>query len=104
MVFRAFSKMIEGLPAPAVIKALEAQCRMLESDIEHKRLTTMEDALSILSFRHFVRMAQGGDVARCSRPLPVDHVEFYRTVTARLVDARELPSSAMEQFDFAFVN
>ena len=102
MVFRAFSRMIEGLPAPAVIKALEAQCKMLESDIEHHRLATTEEAFSILSFHHFVRMAQSGNVARCARPLPQEHVDFYKIITARLVDARELPSSAMEQFDYTF--
>ena len=104
MVFGAFSKMINNLPVQAVIAALELECKMLENDKENRRLDAhvQEDTFSILSFGQFVRMAKKGEVARFDKPLPPDHLEFYRETIVRLVNAGELAPPAMEQFANAF--
>ena len=101
-VFRIFSKMLGSMPAPAVLEALDAECRMLEDDVAHRRLNWTEDTLSILCFRGFLQMVKWGDVMRCSLRLPPDHTEFYKDIILRLVNAGELPGTALEQFDYAF--
>lgn len=104
MVFGAFSKMINDLPVQAVIAALELECKMLENDKENRRLDVhvQEDTFSILSFGQFVRMAKKGEVTRFDKPLPPDHLEFYRETIVRLVNAGELAPPAMEQFANTF--
>lgn len=102
MVFGTFSKMISGMPIQAVLKTLDLECRMLAEDLECHRLTSHEDALSILSFGEFVRMVKAGEVVHRLRTSPPDHLEFYKETVVRLVNANELPASAMEQFEQAF--
>jgi hypothetical protein len=101
-IFESFAKMISSLPPEAIPMALDAECRMLREDVESQHLPASEDVLSILSFRQFVQMAKAGQVVRCARPLPPDHIEFYKETIVRLVQAKELPPAAMGQFDFAF--
>jgi hypothetical protein len=96
-IFRIFTKMIAVLPVEAVIKALDLECKMLEDDFEHQRLTSSEDATSIFSFRRFVHMARLGQAMQSVRPVPPDHLEFYKETIVRLVQANELPPSTMEQ-------
>jgi hypothetical protein len=102
MGFGTFSKMVSNLPAQAVLKAVELEGKMLEDDIELCRFGMDEDAFSILCFRQFAQMARMGNVVRCAKPLPPDHVEFYKETIVRLVQAGELPKIAMNQFDYAF--
>lgn len=102
MVFGVFSKMIHNLPDQAVLRTLDLECGMLEEDLEHQRLTSDGDALSILSFGQFVQMARNGVAIPGAKSLPFDHLEFYRETVTRLVRARELPPSAMELFEDAF--
>jgi hypothetical protein len=102
-IFRIFSNVIRGLPAPAILRALDAECHMLEDDIEHYRFNLTDDVLSILCFRGFVRMAKADNVMRCYLHIPREHFEFYKETIARLVQAGELSSRAMEQFDYAFL-
>ena len=101
-IFDAFSKMIAGLPPEAVVKALELECKMLEDDLENQRVPLSEDAFSIFSFRRFVQMARQGQAMPSVKPLPVDHLEFYKETILRLIQATELPPFAMEQFDYTF--
>ena len=103
MMFGAFSKMISNTPVQAVLKSLDLECKMLEDDLEHHRLTSDEDILSILCFRQFVRMAQAEAVVSRFKPLPPDHLEFYKETIVRLVNAKELPAAAIEQFEHAFL-
>jgi hypothetical protein len=103
-VFGLFAKMINGLPARAILKALDLECKTLEDDFEHHRSALAEDAFSILSFRQFVRMAQLGTAMHCIKPLPPDHIEFYKNTIVRLIQADELPASAMKDFDFTFTS
>jgi hypothetical protein len=100
--FDLFTRTIAALPIKAVVKTLDLECKMLEDDFERQRLASTEDAFSILCFRQFVRMAKSGEAMQCVKPLPPDHVEFYKETIVRLVQAEELPASAMKQFDYAF--
>jgi hypothetical protein len=102
MGFRTFSKMISDIPAKAVLKALDLECKSLELDLELHRSSFDEDSFSILCFRQFVRMVKEGESMRCLTPLPSDHLEFYRETIDRLMKADNLPASAMEQFDYTF--
>jgi len=101
-IFRIFSKMIGDMPSPAILKAVDAECRMLEDDFQNNRFDINEDALSILCFGAFVQMVKWGNILRCSTYLPPEHVEFYKETVIRLVQAEELPSSALNDFDYAF--
>ena len=100
--FDLFARTVTDLPVWAIVRALDLECKMLQDDFEHQRLTLPEDAFSILSFRQFVRMAKFGETMQCVRPLPPDHVEFYKKTIVRLVQANLLPPLAMEQFDYTF--
>ena len=75
---------------------------MVERDFEHDGMAGSQDANSVLLFRQFVLTAKRGEALHPVGPLPPDHVEFYKETIIRLVQANELPSSAMEQFDAAF--
>jgi hypothetical protein len=101
-IFRIFSKTIDSLPAQAIIRGLDAECHMLQDDLKRYGRKLTDDALSILSFGEYVHMVQAGNVTRCSRCLPPDHIEFYKETIVRLIQAGELPVLAMEEFDFAF--
>ena len=100
--FDLFVKTITALPAAAILKTLDLECKTLEDDFEHHRLTLTDDAFSILCFRQFVRMALLGGAMHCLRPLPSRHIEFYRQTVARLIQGHQLPPAAMEEFDFTF--
>ena len=95
--------MISELPAQCVLKALDLECQMLKNDLENNRLPLPEDALSIFYFREFLHAAKLGRTMNCSGPVPPDHVEFFKETIVRLVQGNELPQTAMEQFDSAFV-
>jgi hypothetical protein len=101
-IFRIFAKMIDDIPAVAVLKALDVECRMLEDDLAHYRLTMTTDTFSILCFREYVQMAKLGIFLHCSMHLPVEHMEFYKETLVRLIQAGELPPSAINEFDHVF--
>jgi hypothetical protein len=102
MVFGAFSKMISNLPVQAVLKALDLECEMIEDDLKHHRLALDEDTFSILCFSRFVQDVKAGKAMHRLKPLPPDHLEFYKETVVRLVNATELPPSVMGQFERAF--
>lgn len=99
MIFDEFARMFEDLPANAILKALELDSKMLEYDWENYRLYLPEDAYSIFCFRRFIRSARLGKSAPRCMPLPAKHVKFYRQVVDRLIQAKELPKSALKQFE-----
>jgi hypothetical protein len=101
-IFRIFSNVIRNLPTQAILPALDAECKMLENDIEHYRFHLTEDALSILCFRGFVQMVKAGSVMRCSLCMPPEHIEFYKQTIIRLIQSGEMSPSVMNHFDFAF--
>jgi hypothetical protein len=102
MVFGAFSKMVANLPPEAVIRAVDLQCKTIRDDLSHDRFTVEADVFSILCFGDFMKSARNGKASSCNRNLPPDHLEFYRETIVRLVQANELPASAMKEFDRAF--
>jgi len=102
MVFSAFAEMIRGLPPEAIINGLDLECRELENDFETGCLDPDEDALSILCFKQFIQMVRKGQVLRCAKHLPSEHLDFYRETIARLVQANELRAAALEYFEEAF--
>jgi hypothetical protein len=102
-IFRIFSNVIRNLPTPAILKTLDAECHMLEEDIEHYRSKVTDDVLSILCFRGFVKMVKAENVMRCYLHIPPEHLEFYKETVVRLVQAGELNPKAMEEFDYAFL-
>lgn len=104
LVFDIFARTIASLPTKAILKALDLECKMLERDSENHRLYLPEDAYSIFCFRQFVRVARFGGTAPACKPLPPDHLEFYKQTVVRLVQAGELPESAMKAFDDAFIS
>ncbi|HEV2454328.1 MAG TPA: hypothetical protein VGY98_08705 [Verrucomicrobiae bacterium] len=100
--FNIFAETIAKLPAGAILKALELESKMLEYEWENYRLYLPEEAYSIFCFRQFVRHTVFGKTpARCM-PLPRNQVEFYRQTVVRLIEAKELPESALEQFEQTF--
>jgi hypothetical protein len=102
-IFELFARMVRKLPAEGILKTLDLECQMLKNDIQNNRLPLPEDASSIFYFREFVNAVKVGRTPNCGRPLPADHIEFFRETIGRLVQARELPQAAMDQFDHAFV-
>jgi hypothetical protein len=101
-IFARFTRALTDLPVEAVIRALDLECKMLDDDLAHERLPSSEDAASILCFGQFVRMAKVDAAMRRVKPLPPDHVEPYKETIVRLVQADELPASAMQRFDHTF--
>jgi hypothetical protein len=102
MVFKEFTEMVNGLAPETIINSLDLQCDTLEQDFQQRHAALDDDALSILCFRQFIRMARKGVVMACAKHLPPDHLDFYRKTIARLVHANELRASALEQFEEAF--
>lgn len=102
LVFDTFAKTIGALPGEAILKALDLESQTLEHDWENYRLYLPAEAYSIFCFRQFVRKAKVGKTARRCQPLPPAHLKFYRQTVARLVEANELPQSAVDQFDNTF--
>ncbi len=105
-LFELFARMVENLPARAITRVLDLECQMLEADEANHRVDFPEDARAILCFRLFVQTAKLGrptNSAECAKVFPLEHIEFFKETTSRLVQADELPPTAMNQFDDAFV-
>jgi hypothetical protein len=100
-LFESFCEMLESIPSKAVLRAVDAERRMVEDDLEKQRTERDEYVVSILSFCNFlIRAVTGGYVSLPA--FPVEHCAFYRKIVHRLVDAGELPPEMMTQFDKIF--
>jgi hypothetical protein len=100
-LFESFCEMLESIPSKAVLRAVDAERRMVEDDLEKQRTELDEYVISVLSFCNFlIRAVTGGLVSLPA--LPVEHCAFYRKVVHRLVEAGELPPQIMTQFDRIF--
>jgi len=102
-LFESFCEMLESIPTKAVLRAAEAERRMVEDDLDHKRTEADQYVISILSFCNFLTKAVCGVYASMAS-LPVEHRSFYGKVVQRLVDAGELPSSSAEYFNSSFAS
>lgn len=102
MVFSIFARTISNLPAKAILKALDLESKILQFAADNYRVYLPEEAYSIFCFRQFVRAAKLGKTMTRCMPLPQDHLKFYKEIVIRLIDANELPQSAMAQFENTF--
>jgi hypothetical protein len=101
--FDSFAKLISNVPDRAVLETLDLECKMLQDDLRQHRVDLTDEANSILNFQLFVRAAKFGHAIRRIVPLPAEHIEFYKKTIIRLIQAEQLPPSAMNNFDFTFV-
>ena len=100
-LFEHFSVMVEGLPAKAVIPAVELQRQMLEDDLARKRTMPMDEVSSIIAFCNFLENA--ADAAHVPHAtVPIHHLGFYRDTVKRLVHAGVLSKETGALFDTAF--
>ena len=96
-----FLRMIDEMPAEAIVAVAERESLMLTDDLAHGRMPLEGEAHSILSFCRFLEAARSG-AKISSVALPLEDTGFYRKTTERLVQAGKLPSAAREQFDAIF--
>jgi hypothetical protein len=100
-LFEKFAEMVEKLPAKAILKAIQLERQMLESDRAQKRTLPMAEVRSIVAFCDFLE--HGPSATRASRiSIPIQHLGFYRSTVKRLVVDGELPCQAGELFEGAF--
>jgi hypothetical protein len=100
-LFEKFAEMVEKLPTRAIVKAVQLERQMLETDLAQKRTVPMADARSIMAFFDFLQ--HGPSITRVSKiSIPIQHLGFYRSTVKRLVENGELPYQAGEVFDHSF--
>ena len=102
-IFGSFAQMVDELPAEGICRALKIECQMLLDDWNHQSVASVEDAISIQSFRMFVQTAQDQERIRCIYILPGEHVIFYRKTVERLIAVGELLPDALKHFDETFL-
>ena len=102
LVFDAFARTINNLPAEDILKALDLESFILKSYSENHRLYLPAEAYSIFCFGQFVRAAKCDEPMPNCKPLPPNHLKFYKQTVVRLIQANELPPSTLDQFDSAF--
>jgi len=100
-LFESFCEMLEQIPIKAVVRAAEAERRMVEDDLAKKRTEADSNVASVLSFCNFLTLAARG-IFFALPILPIEHCAFYRKMVQRLVEAGELPVEMKQRFDLAF--
>jgi hypothetical protein len=83
--------MLEGIPIKAVLRAADAERRMVEDDLKNRRAEPDEGVVSVLGFCNFLTLAVRGVYASLAS-LPSEHRAFYAGIIQQLVDAGELPA------------
>jgi hypothetical protein len=101
--FDRFAEKIIAMPAKTILKVLALNCELLEQDLRPHRSSFAPDEYSILCFRQFIRSARSGRRIYPKRCLPPNHLQLYKHTVIRLVHVDELPQTAMNDFDGAFV-
>jgi len=101
-LFESFCEMLESIPIKAVLRAVEAERKMVEDDLEKKRTEPDEYLSSVLGFCNFLMLAVCG-IHDSITSLPWEHHAFYSKIIHRLVDAGELPSEIIGHFDKIFL-
>ncbi len=97
-LFESFRKMLDSIPTKAVLRAVEAERKMVKDDLENKRTECDPYVISVLGFCNFLTLAVCG-IHPSMAGLPVEHRAYYGRVVQRLVDAGELPSTTAEHFN-----
>ena len=100
-LFHPFSKMIDKVPAGAIVAVVKREAQMLADDLANGRMQLEGEVYSILSFCRFLEASQSG-FKISPVTLPMTDTAFYRKTTERLVNAGKLPSDAREHFDTVF--
>jgi hypothetical protein len=100
--FNSFAVAVEEMSTDGIPSVVEFVCRMLEEDMTFHLEAPREEALSIESFRLFLKNARNGYCMACIFPVPSSHLAFYRKTVERLIASRELPANAVELFNGAF--
>jgi hypothetical protein len=100
-LFKSFCEMLESLPIKAVLRAVAAERKMVEDDLDKKRTEPDEYVSSVLGFCNFLMLAVCG-VYESVALLPREHRAFYRKIVQRLVDAGELPPDISGHFEKIF--
>ncbi|MGH7980529.1 MAG: hypothetical protein ACREE6_14225 [Limisphaerales bacterium] len=101
--FNDFAEAILIMPAKAILEALKLNCELLEQDVSLYRSAFSLDEYSLLCFRQFLRSVTASGRIYPRECLPPDHLELYKHIVVRLIHVNELPSTAIEAFDDAFV-
>jgi len=100
-LFESFCEMLESIPIKAVLRAVDAERKMVEDDLDKKRTERDEYVSSVLGFCNFLMLAVCGVYDSITR-LPAEHHAIYSKIVQRLVDAGELPSDIMKHFEKIF--
>jgi hypothetical protein len=101
LLFDAFKRMIDKVPAKVIRKAIKTEHLLLEDDLLYKRIPETREVDSILSFCPFIKAAAENDIIS-PMLLPARHFACYRKIVKRLIRANELSAKAMEQFELTF--
>jgi hypothetical protein len=100
-LFETFCEMLESIPIQAVVRAADAERKMVEDDLRKKRTVPDLYVDSVLDFCNFLTSAVTG--IHVTLPVfPVEHCAFYRRIVHRLVDAGELPAEIVGEFERIF--
>ena len=100
-LFESFCEMLESIPSKAVLRAVDAERKMVEDDLDKKRTERDEYVTSVLGFCNFLLLAACGVYDRITA-LPSEHRASYSKIIQRLVEAGELPAEITAHFDKIF--
>jgi len=99
----SFCETLDRLPASGVIRFVEVEKNMIESDFANGRTDLPEDEFSVLNFCRFIEAAIiGMRMRQCI--VPLEHESCYRQIVRRLVSVGELPPYANRLFEVVFRN
>lgn len=97
-LFESFCELMENIPIKAVVRAADAERKMVEDDLKNKRTELDEYVVSVLGFCNFLTLAVHG--AHPSVPgVPYEHRLFYASIVRKLVDAGELAPEFKGEFE-----
>ncbi|HXS68242.1 MAG TPA: hypothetical protein VN761_05330 [Candidatus Polarisedimenticolia bacterium] len=97
-LFESFCELLENIPIKAVVRAADAERKMVEDDLRNKRTEPDENVTSVLGFCNFLTLAVHG--SHPSLPgFPYEHRVFYASVVRRLVDAGVLSPEFKGEFE-----
>jgi hypothetical protein len=93
--------MLENLPAKAVLKVVAAERRMIEDDLNNKRVALDHEVTSVLAMCQFLEAAAEGRTIALPGMMMGEWTSC-EGVIRKLVAAGELPKSIETYFDTAF--
>jgi len=97
-LFESFCDLLENIPIKAVVRAADAERKMVEADLRSKRTEPDEYVVSVLGFCNFLTLAVRGNHPTVPG-FPYEHRIFYASIVRKLVDAGELSPEFKGQFE-----